>query len=145
MRTTHMRIALVLAVVLLALAFSHLALAKIGLGDVVKVGGIAFLVKTYDKQIDSFINKALGERKAQAMGATKVVPIVSVGRGGYIGAAQVVGVPAEVKKVQAVVQVEINVGSLRGKALIPATTKTPTGSPKRMESVGVSALIDTKI
>ena len=145
MRTKHMRIALLLLAVLLVLTLSQLVLAKIGLGKVVKVGGIAFLVKTYDKQIDNFINKSLGERKAQAMGATKVVPIVSVGRGGYIGAAQVVGVPAEVQKVQAVVQVEIHVGSARAKAFFPTTTKTPKGQPKRMESVGVSAMIETKI
>ncbi|NIM05792.1 MAG: hypothetical protein GTO55_06025, partial [Armatimonadetes bacterium] len=91
-------------IVALIVGVSVPAVRALDLGDIVKVGGIAWLVDKYDEQIDNFINKALGERDAQARGATKVVPILSVGRGGYIGAAQVVGVPSGVEKTKAVIQ-----------------------------------------
>jgi len=114
-------------------------------GSILKVGGVAFLVDQYKKPINNFINKALGERDAQAMGATKVVPILTIGSGGYIGAAQVVGVPSAVEKTQAVVQIEIPAGSFRATGIIPVSRKTVSGSPERMKGVGVSAVIDFKI
>jgi len=114
-------------------------------GSILKVGGVAFLVDQYKKPINNFINKALGERGAQAMGATKVVPILSIGKGGYIGAAQVVGVPSAVQKTQAVVQIEIPAGSFRATGIVPVSRKTVSGSPERMKGVGVSAVVDFKI
>jgi hypothetical protein len=115
----------------------------IGLGNILKVGGVIFLVNQYGGQIDSFITSALGERNAAVQGATKVVPILSLGSGGYIGAAQVVGNPDSVKKVKAVVQVEGNFGSLRAQVLVP--TETEGGSPERTKGVGVSAVIEFRI
>ena len=61
--------------------------------------------------------------------ATKVVPIVSIGNKGYIGAAQVIGDADQVEKVKAVGQLEIihrdvlsvDFGALRG-----------TGTPLRL-------------
>ena len=115
------------------------------LGDVLKVAGVAFLVDQYDEQIDTFITSALGQRDAAARGATKVVPILSVGGGGYIGAAQVVGTPENVRPVKAVVQAEANLGDFRAKMLIPVTTATPSGTPNRAKGVGVSAVIEFAI
>ena len=117
----------------------------IDLGDVLKVGGVAFLVTQYDDQIDSFITSALGEREAAARGATKVVPILSLGGGGYIGAAQVVGNPENVARVKAVIQVEGRFGSGRAQLLVPTTTDRATGSPDRAKGVGVSAVIEFRI
>ena len=116
------------------------------LGDILKAGLIAVVVDKYGGEIDDFINKGLGEREAQAKGATKVVPILSLGEGGYIGAAQVVGVPSRVKATKFVVQLESKiVGDLRGKILVP-TGKEPKGDRvERMKGVGVSAIIDLKI
>ena len=111
----------------------------------VKVGGIAFLVSQYGGKIDSFINKTLGERKAEIRGQTKVVPILSIGRGGYIGACQVVGEKRAVQSVKAVVQVESRFGSLQGKVYLPIATKSATKTPQRVAGTGVSAVIEFKI
>jgi len=61
-----------------------------------KLFGIGFVVKTYGKQINSFVNTLMLNNNAQNREATKVVPILSVGvgivsgnPGSYIGAAQV--------------------------------------------------------
>jgi hypothetical protein len=123
-----------------------LTIAKaLSFGDILKVGGIAFLVDSYRKPINEFINKALGERQAEAKGATKVVAILSVGSGGYVGAAQVVGVPSGVDNTQAVVQIEIPIGSFRATGLVPVSRKTASGNPDRVKGVGVSAVVEFKI
>ncbi len=138
-------IALLVAVGLLGLGLAAVNAWAISLGDVLKVGGVAFLVSQYDDQLDSFITSALGEREAAAKGATKVVPILSLGGGGYIGAAQVVGNPENVERVKAVVQVEGRFGSGRAQLLIPTATDKASGSPDRAKGVGVSAVIEFKI
>jgi hypothetical protein len=145
MKRAPIGIGIAIAVGLAVLAFSTTAALGIDIGDVVKVGGIAFLVDQYDEQIDSFITSALGEREAAAKGATKVVPILSLGGGGYIGAAQVVGSPENVQRVKAVVQVEGKFGDFRAKVLVPTTTSKASGSPDRAKGVGVSAVIEFKI
>jgi len=117
----------------------------IGLGDLIKVGGVAYLVDRYDTDLDKFITKSLDEKGAAAMGATKVVPILSLGGGGYIGAAQVVGTPENVKKVKAVIQVEGNFGSLRTQVLVPVEVSKATKNPDRAKGVGVSAVIEFAI
>lgn len=110
-------------------------------GDLVKIFGIGWVVKQYGTQIDSFINKALAEREAAIQGWTKVVPIVKVGTGKAVGAAQVMGPREQVEKVQAVAEVDLQItGALRARGLIPVTTKN--ASPlKGVGGVGVSANI----
>jgi hypothetical protein len=117
----------------------------IGLGDILKVGGIAYLVDRYDSDIDKFITKSLDEQGAAAQGATKVVPILSLGSGGYIGAAQVVGTPESVQKVKAVIQLEGNFGSVRAQILVPTVVDKATKNPDRAKGVGVSAVIEFAI
>ena len=145
MRTGKRVVAVVVLAGLLCLGLAVTTAQAIDLGDILKVGGIAWLVSQYDDQIDSFLTNALGERDAAARGATKVVPILSLGGGGYIGAAQVVGNPENVKQVKAVVQVEGKFGSLRAKVLVPTTTDKVTGTPDRAKGVGVSAVVEFKI
>ena len=74
-----------------------------------------------------------------------VVPTfrVSGGIGGAaVGAAQVVGPPQQVDKVQAVAEIQIGIGNFRGRALVPVTTrKGLTSSIKGIGGVGVSAEI----
>jgi len=142
MKLTRMKIGIAAVVGLALLAVSAGAVLGIGLTDIVKVGGIAYLVDRYDSDIDVFVTSALGEREAAAQGATKVVPIISLGGGGYIGAAQVVGNPEQVKRVKVVVQVEGRFGSFGAKVLVPTTTSTPSGTPDRVKGVGVSAVIE---
>ncbi|UCC67218.1 MAG: hypothetical protein JSV79_08745 [Armatimonadota bacterium] len=145
MKTRRQGIAIVLMVGLLSLGLAITAAQAIDLGSILKVGGVVWLVSQYGDQIDSFLTSALDERDAAARGATKVVPILSLGRGGYVGAAQVVGNPENVKSVKAVVQVEGKFGSARAQLLLPTTTDKVSGSPDRAKGVGVSAVIEFRI
>jgi len=74
-----------------------------------KLFGIGFVVKTYGKQINSFVSTLMLNNAAQNREAAKVVPILSVGvgvasgnPGSYIGAAQVQGPQAALDRVQAI-------------------------------------------
>jgi len=145
MKTRRRGIAIVLMVGLLSLGLAITAAQAIDLGNILKLGGVVWLVSQYGDQIDSFLTSALDERDAAARGATKVVPILSLGGGGYVGAAQVVGNPENVKSVKAVVQVEGKFGSARGQILLPTTTDKVSGSPDRAKGVGVSAVIEFRI
>jgi hypothetical protein len=130
---------------LLLVAFSATAVSAFSAGSILKLGGVAALVDYFKKPINDQINKTLGERGAAARGATKVVPILSVGTGGYVGAAQVVGVPSAVNKTQAVVAIEIPAGSFRATGYLPVSTKNALKSPERLPNVGVSAVVDFKL
>lgn len=119
----------------------------IGLGDILKIGGIVLVVSVFGDEINNFINSALGQREAATAGATKVVPIFSVGRGAYLGAAQVVGLPANVRRVQGVAAVNVTLGNIAGTGLVPISTRRPSGgtSLSTVGGVGVSAIIDFHI
>ena len=142
--TTRRVAAIVVVLGLLCAGLGAVNAWAIGLGDVLKVGGVAFLVSQYNEPIDKFINNALGERNAAVQGATKVVPILSLGGGGYVGAAQVVGNPENVKRVKAVIQVEGNFGSVRAQVLLP-TEVDKSKNPDRAKGVGVSAVVEFRI
>lgn len=116
------------------------------LGGVVKVGGIGFLVDKYGDSVNSAINSVMMKEGAGTNYATKVVPIVSIGDSGYIGAAQVIGEASQVAKVRAVGQLEIgwNDRLFRIKGLVPMDSMNPT-SFSRVQGVGVSAVIDVRI
>jgi len=145
MNNSTRRISLLLIAVMLCLSLTGAAVWALDLGNLLKVGGVAFLVTQFGGQIDKFITSALGERGAAAAGATKVVPILSLGAGGYIGAAQVVGSPESVKQVKAVFQVEGKIGSFRPRIFIPAAVSKASTAPERAKGVGVSAVIEFKI
>lgn len=130
---------------LLCLALVSTAAWALDLGNLLKVGGIALLVNQFGDQIDRFITGALGQRGAAAIGATKVVPILSLGQRGYVGAAQVVGTPDNVKRVKAVVQIEGRIGSFRPRVLVPTYVDRAQGAPERAKGVGVSAVIEFRI
>lgn len=116
------------------------------LGGVVKVGGIGFLVDKYGDSVNSAINSLMMKEGAGTNYATKVVPIVSIGDSGYIGAAQVIGDANQVAKVKAVGQLEIgwNDKLFRIKGLVPMDSMDPTAF-SRVHGVGVSAVIDVRI
>lgn len=117
----------------------------VSLDDVLKVGGVLLAVNQLGDGMNHFINNLLQQHKAETMGATKVVPIVSVGQGAYIGAVQVVGVPDRVQRVQAVAAVEGVAGKLQGTLLIPISTKMPGSKLSRVDGVGVNAIVDLKL
>lgn len=144
MNTRVKRLFLVAAVIVsLTAAVSYGSL----IGDVVKVGGAAFVIDKFGGQINSFVNKLTANKNVGTQQATAVVPIISFGGGGYIGAAQVMGTKANVAKCKAVVQIEGNAlfgKNIRAKALVPVGSKT-TSKIKRIYGVGVSAIIDIRI
>ncbi|MBI2841809.1 MAG: hypothetical protein HYX78_00245 [Armatimonadetes bacterium] len=118
----------------------------IDLGDAIKVFGIGYAVRVFGSQINSFVNTLLAQRGVEWEGTTKVVPIISIGSGTYIGAAQVAGPPSLVDRVRAVAQGEIRFGDdFRGKALIPVSTTNVLRGVRRIEGVGLSALIDFRV
>lgn len=133
------------------LVFSLLSVAAIpvtqaiGLGDVLKVGGIAILVDKFSGPLNSFINTLTAKHGASSEYSTKVVPILTLGTGGYVGAVQVTGPQNLVDATQAVIQVEADFNrQFRIKALIPIDSKNPTNF-SRVQGVGVSAMIDVRI
>ena len=111
-----------------------------------KVGGIGFLVNKYGDSVNSAINSLMMKEGVGTNYATKVVPIVSIGDSGYIGAAQVIGDANQVAKVKAVGQLEIgwNDRLFRIKGLVPMDSMDPTAF-SRVQGVGVSAVIDVRI
>ncbi len=115
------------------------------LGSLIKVGGVGVLVSKYGDAINDFLNKLLMKNGVGTDYATKVVPVLSVGGGGYIGAVQVVGPSAQVAQVKAVGQLEgsYNNSLFRAKALIPIDSMDVTHL-SRVQGVGVSAIIDLK-
>ncbi len=114
------------------------------LGSILKVGGVGLLVDRFGPQIDSFLNKILAQNNMSTIYTTKVVPILSIGSGGHVGAAQVTGPAEEIEKVQAVAQLEANFNStIRVKGLVPVDSMNPT-SASRVQGVGVSAIIDLR-
>lgn len=125
---------------------SGMAVQAFSLGSVLKVGGISVLVSKYGDSINDFLNKLLMKNGVGTDYATKVVPVISIGNGGYIGAVQVVGPTAQVAQVQAVGQLEgsYNDSLFRAKALIPMDS-TDVSHLNRVQGVGVSAIIDLKL
>ncbi len=117
----------------------------LNLGDILKVGGVAFIVDRFAGPLNNFINTLTAKHNANSNYATKVVPIITLGSGGYVGAAQITGPQDLVDKTQAAVQVEADFNSqLRVKALIPIDSKNPLNF-SRVQGVGVSAMIDVRI
>jgi len=112
-----------------------------GIGDLVKIFGIGWVVEHFSGQINKAINTALAQHDAAVEGYTKVVPIINFGggKGTSVGAAQVMGPPAQVAKVKAVAEVELSIlGSVRARGLLPIGTKS---SVSMVPGVGVSANI----
>ena len=111
----------------------------------IKGGAIGLVIDKYGSSINSFLNKLLNQKNLGTSYATKVVPIVSIGNGSRVGAAQVTGPTAEVDQVKAVAQVEGSFNNIaRVKGLVPVNSANPVGA-SRIQGVGVSAIIDLKI
>jgi len=115
-------------------------------GDILKVGGIGYLVDRYADELNDFINSLTAKHGVSSEYATKVVPIITLGSGGYVGAAQITGPQAKVDQCKAALQLEADFMSrtFRIKALIPIDSKNPTNF-NRVQGVGVSAQIDVRI
>jgi len=145
-RLRNMRLLAIALAVTAGAGLGAMRANAIDLGDILKVGGISFLVKQYGSQIDKAINSLVGEKGFSTEYQTKVVPIISMGSGSYIGAVQVAGPTDAVAKVEAVGQLEANFmgKTFRIKPLVPINSASITNI-RRIPGVGVTAIIDIKI
>ncbi|MDD4159757.1 MAG: hypothetical protein PHO18_02300 [Synergistaceae bacterium] len=138
------------SVLIVCSMFTAAPLAYAGIGDILKEGALIFgggaLVKAIGPQLNDFINTITFNKGVRFDGYTKVVPIVSIGNGTRIGAAQVGGVTkTAVDRVKAVGQIEGEFNSIRAQALIPIDSENPLKQFKRVQGVGVTAIIDVKL
>jgi len=137
------------AAVFAVVALSAMAVAQLEglLKSAFKIGGVVVIASQFGKDIDKGINSLTGF-KSSTVTSTKVVPILSIGQGGYIGLAQVMGPKKSVDKVQAVGQLEGDFAgrALRLRGLIPISTKKADKTNiNRVDGVGVSAIVDIKL
>lgn len=129
---------------------SPFSASAIDLGDILKKGALVVgggaVVTAIAGPINDFINTVTFNKGAKFQGHTKVVPIVSFGSGTHIGAAQV-GAQSKsaVESTQAVAQLEADFKGVRAKILVPIDSLNPVKRFRRVQGVGVTAIIDVKI
>ena len=116
------------------------------LKELIKVVGVGVAVDRFGPEINKAVNRLSGHKDTGTM-TTKVVPILSVGRGrGAIGAAQVMGTKSRIDQVKAVAQLEGEMfGEFRIRAMIPVSSKDVVKDISRVEGVGVSGILDLKL
>ena len=144
--------AIVAAALVTGMVLGQAGPVRAQLGGILKGGIVLVAVDKLAPQINSFVNTVTGNKPGEDSGqSTKVVPILSVGRGGYAGAVQVSGPSELVDQVRAVAQVEgqtrILSSDVRIKGLIPVSARSVSdlSSLSRVKGVGISALIDIKL
>ncbi|KUK13561.1 MAG: hypothetical protein H5T91_02735 [Synergistetes bacterium] len=136
---------LVLLALVMILLVSSIAY-PVGVKELIGVVGGGLLVKTFAEPINSFINEVTINKGVKNAYATKVVPIVSVGSGVYIGAAQVSGPRDAVAKTKAVARLDVSFqGKFRVNIMIPIDSENPLERFRRVQGVGVSAIIDLRL
>lgn len=115
------------------------------LDKVLKGGAIGVGVYALAKPLNKFINSLLLQNNAKVEASTKVVPILAVGTGTRVGAAQVAGPQSAVDRVTAVVQGEWEPGDsdrFRFRAMLPVAVFKKGGDSGVVSGVGVSAVVD---
>ena len=129
-----------------SLLFGGAALA-VDLTDILGAVGGGFLVSAIAGPMNDFINTITLNKGAKVEGHTKVVPIVSIGSGTHIGAAQVAGPRGDaINGTKAVAQIAATFqDSLRVKILVPIDSENPIQRFRRVQGVGVSAIIDLRL
>lgn len=147
MKVNHIKKTILLTA---AICLTAGVIAGAQLGSIIKGGAVALAVDKFGPDINKGINSLYGEHNAKLIDETKVVPIISLGDSGYIGAVQVSGPKSSVERVKAVVQLEgrFNVPIVKGirlRGLVPIATKNVTKSVERVPGVGVSAIVDIKL
>ena len=147
MKRKNKFLAILVTMLLVALPASVSAL---NLGNVLRDGAMAVaggaLVTAVAGTINDFINTVTFNRGAKLDGHTKVVPIISLGNGTRVGAAQVGGnLRRAVDQTKAVAQLETTFQGIRATILIPVDSINPVRQFRRVQGVGVTAIIDARI
>jgi hypothetical protein len=126
------------------------AAIDLDLGEILRKGakivGIKAAVDEFGDEVNDGINKLVDNNDVATDAATKVVAIVSPIGNKHVGAAQVVGPREAVERVGVVVQLETSFMDklFRAKVLIPVEGRD-ANDLKRVQGVGVSAVIDIKL
>ncbi|MBR1590143.1 MAG: hypothetical protein IJ657_03620 [Acidaminococcaceae bacterium] len=114
-------------------------------GDLLKEKGVAMVLDHFSGQINDYVNEKAPLKIEQGY-ETKIVPVVTIGSKGYIGAAQISGPKDKVEQCKAALTVEgqLASGTVRIQYLVPIDTSTPASldSIHRVQGVGVSARLD---
>ena len=137
---------IILAVVLATVFMAGAASAQV-FRQILKVGGAVAVADRLGPQIDSAINSLTNQRNLGAEAETKIVPVLSVGQGKFIGIVQVAGPRDAVNQTTAVAQLETRlplVGNSRTRVLVPINARSATNM-RRVNGVGVSAVIDLRL
>ena len=113
--------------------------------DMLKEKGMSLMLDNFSGKIDEYVNENAPVKMENGC-ATKIVPVVTIGSKGYIGAAQISGPKEQVEKCKAALTVEgqLASGAVRVQYLIPIDTNKPVSldSVHRVPGVGVSARLD---
>ncbi|MGB9587296.1 MAG: hypothetical protein ACPL7O_03870 [Armatimonadota bacterium] len=114
--------------------------------EIFRAVAIGLAVKAASADLNKAINTLTFQNKLPAGMSTKVVPILSVGEKGYVGAAQVAGPQSYVNSVQAVWLYEDNFSQneFRLKVYVPSASLNPL-ELKRVQKVGISAIVDVSL
>lgn len=113
---------------------------------ILRAAAIGLLVKEASPELNKFINTFTMQNHVPVGMSTKVVPILSVGEKGYVGAAQVAGPQTYVNSCQAVWLYEDNFSNneFRLKVYVPSASLNPL-ELKKVQKVGISAIIDVSL
>jgi len=114
-------------------------------GDLLKEKGTALVLDHFAGQVNEYVNEN-APLKIDREYETKIVPVVTIGTKGYIGAAQISGPKDQVEKCKAALTVEgqLASGAVRVQYLVPIDTNRPVSLEQvhRVQGVGVSARLD---
>ncbi|MFH1538478.1 MAG: hypothetical protein ABIH66_05930 [bacterium] len=144
------KVLVTLFAVALLVCFSAASVRSIKLGDklgnIIKGAGIALLTVALADQLNDAINAITFNKGIPPEAETKVVPIIAIGSGTRVGAAQVSGPKELVNKTKVVVQIETKATkkNLDIEIFVPSDSANPLKF-NRVEGVGVSALIDLRL
>ena len=115
------------------------------LSDMLKEKGVSLALDHFSGKINDYVNEN-APFKIEEGYETKIVPVVTVGSKGYIGAAQICGPKEQLEKCKAALTVEGQLASdaVRVQYLVPIDTARPTSleNVHRVQGVGVSARLD---
>ena len=110
---------------------------------ILKAAVVGAVVTAVAEPMDDAINRVAGSHSLPADIDTKVVPVLSFGRKGYVGAAQVSGAANLVARASAVLQLETEFdgGRFRIKILSPMDSVNPFDT-SRVRGLGITGLAD---
>ena len=135
---------------LLALGFVGGSLAHAQIDKLFKGAAVIAIVDKNGREIDKFVNQVTGNKNDDPAYITKTVPILTVGKGAFAGAAQVQGPVQLVDKVKAVAQLEgqTRLGvQIRVRGLVPIDNRSVDDPAKltRVLGVGITGTVEIKL